>query len=368
MKNNICLIYNFAQHYRSNIFNLMDKEMPVDFVFGDKYLDVKKMDYSLLQNFKKEVKNKTFIRKPLYYQKGVLSLLREEYSCFLVLGESICVSTWLLLFFSRFLNKKVYLWTHGWYGKETRFRKIMKKIFFSMSDGVFLYGNYAKGLMINEGINPDKLHVIYNSLDYDAQLLLRANLKQTKVYVDHFLNNDLNLIFVGRLTSVKRLDILLHALAELKSRSKKFNLTLVGDGEERKHLELLTKNLGLDRMVWFYGPCYDEKALSNLIYNADLCVSPGNVGLTAIHAMSYGTPVLTHSNFKFQMPEFEAIEEGETGLFFECNDPHSLSESILQWFSVAPERSVTRVKCYSIIDTRYNPHIQVATLKKYIKP
>ena len=44
----LCLIYNFAQHYRTNIFTLMDKEFDVDFLFGDSMGDVKKMDYSLL--------------------------------------------------------------------------------------------------------------------------------------------------------------------------------------------------------------------------------------------------------------------------------------------------------------------------------
>lgn len=44
----ICLIYNFAQHYRTNIFTL-DQQLNVDFVFVEKYLDMKKMDYSLLR-------------------------------------------------------------------------------------------------------------------------------------------------------------------------------------------------------------------------------------------------------------------------------------------------------------------------------
>lgn len=52
----ICLIYNYAQQYRTDIFSLLDKEMGVDFYFGDKMADVKKMDYSLLKNFKSELK------------------------------------------------------------------------------------------------------------------------------------------------------------------------------------------------------------------------------------------------------------------------------------------------------------------------
>ena len=57
------------------------------------------------------------------------------------------------------------------------------------------------------------------------------------------------------------------------------------------------ENLNLQDQIWFYGACYDESKLGELIFNADLCVSPGNVGLTAVHSMGYGTPVITHNNF-----------------------------------------------------------------------
>lgn len=37
-----CLIYNYAQHYRTSIFRLIDQEFDCDFFFGDSYLNVKK--------------------------------------------------------------------------------------------------------------------------------------------------------------------------------------------------------------------------------------------------------------------------------------------------------------------------------------
>ena len=44
----LCLIYNFAQHYRTDIFQLISETFNCDFLFGDSMADVKKMDYSLL--------------------------------------------------------------------------------------------------------------------------------------------------------------------------------------------------------------------------------------------------------------------------------------------------------------------------------
>lgn len=344
----------------------MDKELPIDFVFGDKYLDVKKMDYSLLKNFKKEVSNKVFFKKPYYYQKGVLSLMKEDYTTFLMLGETICLSTWLMLFLSKFYKKNIYLWTHGWYGKESKLKSIIKKIYFSMAKGIFLYGEYAKDLMIAEGISKEKLHVVYNSLDYDKQLTLRKTLKPSSIYFDKFRNENPNLIFVGRLTENKRLDLLINALKNLNSEYRKYNVTLVGNGEKQESLKNLTKELGLEKHVWFYGSTYNEEELSELIYNADLCVSPGNVGLTAMHSMVYGTPVITHDDFSNQMPEFEAITNGLTGTFFSKGNLDSLVDSISCWFSQCPDRITIRNQCHVVVDTKYNPHVQIEIFKEFL--
>ncbi|MEZ4897633.1 MAG: hypothetical protein R2806_12390 [Saprospiraceae bacterium] len=60
--------------------------------------------------------------------------------------------------------------------------------------------------------------------------------------------------------------------------------------------------------------------LSTFFYNSAVCVSPGNIGLTGVHSMSFGCPVISHNNFVEQMPEFEIIREGETGYFFQQNN------------------------------------------------
>lgn len=363
--NKTCLIYNFAQHYRENIFRLLDQELSVDFVFGDKYLDVKKMDYSSLSNFKKEVKNIKLIGH-LTFQMGVIKLLRLEYKVFIILGDLHSISTWLLLVFAKFTRKDIYLWSHGFYGRESILKKVIKRCFFGLASGTFLYGNYARELMIKAGLDKKKLHVIYNSLNYDVQLPIREKLVLNDIYYTHFNNSYKNLIFVGRLTAEKKLEFILEALSILRSQGYFLNITFVGSGTQIKKLSMLSGQLALNESVWFFGPCYDEEMLAQLIYNADLCVSPGNVGLTAIHSMMYGTPVLTHSQFSMQGPEVEAIEKERTGYFFKNNDLNSLVESIKDWFGLCIDREIIRKNCFQIIDEKYNPHKQLEVFKKVL--
>ncbi|GHT50812.1 hypothetical protein FACS189440_18880 [Bacteroidia bacterium] len=364
----ICLIYNYAQHYRKNIFSLIDKEFLCDFYFGDDMGDVKKMDYSLLQNNVIEVKNKMLLSR-IHWQVGVWKLIfKKEYSHFILLGQVDSLSTWIFVLLSVFFSqKKIYFWMHGWYGNETKVKKMIKRVFLSFTDGVFLYGDYAKNLMIKEGIPASKLHVIYNSLDYDAQISVRNSLKESNIYTKYFNNNYPNLIFIGRLTDVKKLPLLIEAINIAKQCTEYYNLTLIGDGEKRVELEGLVQKYGLTNHVCFYGSCYDEQEIAELVYNADLCVSPGNVGLTAMHAMAYGTPVLTHDNYPYQMPEFEAIKEGRTGYFFEYDNVYSLSQRIQDCIGLTiHNRQEIRNNCFRVIDEKYNPYEQIKTIKSVL--
>ena len=218
--------------------------------------------------------------------------------------------------------------------------------------------------MSDRGIPLKKLHTIYNSLDYDTQIHIRQSLKLNSLYHNHFENDNKCIVFIGRLTKVKRFDVLIDAVMELKNRGELVNVTFIGDGIERERMERQVNYLGIRNQVWFYGACYDEKTNAELIYNADLCVSPGNIGLTAMHVMMFGCPVITNNNFDTQMPEFEAIQDGVTGGFFNENDSCSLANSISQWFvNHKDDRELVRAACYQEIDSKWNPHVQIEIMR-----
>ncbi len=367
---NLCQVYNNAAHYRASVFLLMDRVFDSDYVFGESMRDIKQMDTSKFRGKVTKVRNQ-FFGKGFYWQIGVQRFLNKKYDAFIMLGDTRCMSTWLFCIRAKLKGRSdsIYFWTHGWYGKETRMERWLKKKFYGLAEGgIFLYGNYARELMIKEGFDSDKLYVIHNSLAYEHQIEIRQRLQVNDIYYDHFNNNNPNLMFVGRLTKVKKLDMVLKAVALLKQRHNDYNLALIGDGEMRKDLESLANKLGIERNVWFYGACYDEQQLGQLIYNADLCVSPGNVGLTAMHVMVFGTPVLTHNDFPHQMPEFEAIKDGETGTFFENGNVDSLADSIIRWLETNKNRrEEVRQACFHEIDTQWTPQFQIEVLKENLK-
>lgn len=365
----LCIIQQTAPRYREAIFRAIDKQYDCDWYFGETKSDIKEMDVTQLRNvsYYKTIGNES----KWFLKLGLLHLLfKKKYQVFFTLPSTRSVTDWLFYWvaFTFFKKKRIYLWTHGWYGKEGGMDAKMKLWLYRHATGTFVYGDRAKNLLIKEGISEKKLFAIHNSLQYDEQKALRETIVPSKIYSNHFGNNNPTIIFIGRLTKVKKLDMVLDALTTLKARSKNYNLVFVGDGVESENLKSKVEELCLKNQVWFYGACYDEKTNAELIYNADLCVSPGNVGLTAMHALVFGCPVITHNCFEWQMPEYEAIRAGITGDFFKMDDVYELTRVIENWFdNKSNKRDEVRKACFEEIDTQWNPYYQMDVIKNNIE-
>lgn len=364
----ICCIFNQAAHYREPIYRLLDEKLKCDFYFTTwKVNPFRQMKYVELKGFRKSFKNLK-IAGNFYWQNGMLFQAFKPYNHYILTGEPYSITTWIMLILIKILGKKTYLWTHGWYGDETPVKVKVKKYFFSLSSEVLLYGNYALNLMIKEGISLQKLTCIYNSLDYEKQLQIRKNISSSHIYHDYFKNNLPVLIYIGRIQKIKKIELIIDALFLLKKKGNACNLVIIGKESEDSNINELIESYKLIENIWLYGSCYDENMISQLIYNADVCVSPGNVGLTAMHSLVYGTPVISHNNFAKQMPEFEAIEKGLTGDFFEEDSLIDLCNKIQTWILLPLEqRELVRSRCYKIIDEKYNPQNQLKEITNVIE-
>lgn len=365
MKVEVCCIFNLAPHYRAPIYKLMDEELQCDFYFGDKVnTPIKQMEYQSLVGFKKILNNVNIGNTAYMWQKGAIGLIFKKYEKYIITGDVNVLSNWAILILAIILKKDVFAWTHGMRDGRSKKRTLFEKTFFRLCKKVLLYGNYSKDIMLKNGFKDEKLIPIYNSLDYAKQLLIRSTLKETKIFNDHFHNNLPNVIYIGRIQKSKKLNLLVEAIARLNNNKRVCNLIFIGKDIGDNDVVKKVNTLKLLDAVWFYGPCYDEKEIGNLIFNSTVCVSPGPVGLTALHSLTYGTPVISNNNFAYQMPEFETIKEGQTGTFFENDNLDSLTQTIHEWISISKEkREIIRKNCYEVIDANWNPNYQIQVLK-----
>lgn len=369
MKEHKIVVFGGSSLYRLPIYNQMAKEIGCDFYIfeDDPSKGIESYDYKLLNNFQGVLKP-TYLLGNFYWQKGTIRLILKPYDLYIV-GSAYCLSYWILILLAKFKGRKVASWSHGLYGREKGVRKLIKTWYYKICNLNYVYNDRAIELMVQSGIKKDSIIAVGNSLDTYHNWEIRKTLTKSTIFCEHFKNNYPVLIFVGRVTAEKRLDMILDAMSILEGKGIKTNLIVIGKDIDCINLDKRAEEVGLKKNLWLYGPCYDENILGNFFYNASLCVSPGNVGLTAINSMTFGCPVITHNNLSYQGPEYAAIKPGITGDFFNQGCVEDLSSIIKFWTSkeATKRRNEIRQACYNEVDNHWTIYNETNKFKNSLE-
>jgi len=141
------------------------------------------------------------------------------------------------------------------------------------------------------------------------------------------------ILFVGRLTGEKKVDVVLHALAKLDP-ALDVHFDIAGGGDQRKALEALTHHLGLEDRVTFHGRVTDEQ-LRELYSQASLFVIASIAELQSIvtmEAMASALPVVGAN--AVALPHL--VHDGENGYLFEPGDVDDLAEKLTKVLTAEP--------------------------------
>ena len=373
LKQRILFITNFFPTYRKSIWERLSSSDNIEIKFffdpiqndGINVEDVfSQKEYSF-----NNIRNYYFFGIVIWQSNVIKECFFTPFNKVIFLGDMNILSTWICVLICKFRKKKTLFWTHGFYGNENFIKHSIRVLFYSIANSFLVYEQRGKELMVKSGFDPSRIFVVYNSLNYDLQKKYFETYQKTnhKKSFTFFEEPELKtILFLGRLTSIKKVNLLIESLKSLNSTKIKYNLLIIGEGPQKTILEKLSKK-GIELgWIHFYGKTYDESELSDLIYSSDLMISPGNTGLNSVHALSYGTPVGTHNNFEKQMPEAAIIENKKTGFFFKENDSSDLSLKIDMWFSKF-YRSLTRAEIRGIIDKKYNPDFQIKVIQRALQ-
>jgi glycosyltransferase involved in cell wall biosynthesis len=138
---------------------------------------------------------------------------------------------------------------------------------------------------IKHGYPEDKIIVIPNSIDIDKV----GNGVRTP-------HKGRNILYVGRMVSIKGVDMLIRAFHKASSHYHDLRLILVGDGKDLNQYRSLIQNLGIESKVIITGSV-SEDVLWHYYSIADLFVYPSIAGseafgITLLEAMRYNIPCL----------------------------------------------------------------------------
>lgn len=373
------IIYPFFAYYRKHIFDaLYQSDFGWDFeLIGDSKNNygIKCLDPSLAVLSREDggynwsiIKNYLPFGKsfPLHWQPGVFKrLLKNDYDAVIMMGSITYISYVLSIPILKFFKIPIVFWTHGFLGKDNALIKALRHFLYIQADACLLYGNRANMIMNDSGFyKHTKRYIIYNSLDY-SKISQLSVINKEKLNKELFKFPELPVVVaVGRINREKKLDLLINALIDsIFKHGRKFNLLIIGNGPELDSLKETAKKAKIEAYIHYAGEVYGEEVYK-LLSLAKVSVIPGNVGLSAMHAMALGIPVISHNNFNIQMPEFEAISDGVTGSFYDEGNIESLVSKIHYWLFNNEAFENSREACLSLISSRYNVDYQINAIKE----
>lgn len=142
------------------------------------------------------------------------------------------------------------------------------------------------------------------------------------------------IVFVGRVTGEKQIDVLLNALT-LLPKELDAKLEIVGGGDQKKNLENLAVTLGIADRVTFTGYVTDDE-LRQAYTRATVLAMPSIAELQSIvtmEAMASGLPVVAAN--AMALPHL--VHDGENGYLFEPSNAQSLADSLEKVLTASPD-------------------------------
>ena len=169
------------------------------------------------------------------------------------------------------------------------------------------------------------------------------------------------LLFVGRLSKQKGLDLLLGAFAQVAARREDLSLVLAGPDPDGlgAHLRALSQQLGIQRRVVFTGLLTHEMKLAAFV-DAELFVLPSyaeNFGAVTTEALACGLPVVLSNHVNIH----EEMEAAGVATVVECS-VDSVASGILTALADTGLRARVATLGPALVQTQYTWDVIVPTL------
>ena len=195
---------------------------------------------------------------------------------------------------------------------------------------LYEHGLHAPAAAVSNGIDLQQ----FSPGERDPRVLRRFGLPEDRPLIIH----------VNRLSEEKRVDVLLDAMAELKTTA---HLALVSTGPAEADLRAQVEELRISDRVSFLGYVRDADLLA-LRRSSEIFVIPSEADLQSLatmEAMACGLPVIAANSYA--LPEL--VHHGENGFLFQPGNSSELASKIDLLLNDAPLRAEMGAKGLQII-------------------
>jgi glycosyltransferase involved in cell wall biosynthesis len=204
-------------------------------------------------------------------------------------------------------------------------KHLQRKFLVRGASGFIAYGKMAKDYLVKLGAQETKVHISINTVDTDFYAREAEHVRRASTE-----NRDTKrLLYLGYLTSRKRVDLLLDVVEQLARRTQNFELLIIGDGPEKEALFDKVRAMGIARFVRFEG--HKEKhEIPAYLAQADCLLFPTHFdiwGLVLVEAMAAGVPCVSSI---YAGATHDLIQDGVNGFAVDFSDTEAVIER-LEW-------------------------------------
>ncbi len=172
----------------------------------------------------------------------------------------------------------------------------------------------------------------------------------------------IKILWCGRFLKLKRADLLIKAAAKARDEGYDFDLEIVGEGDEEKHLKEMVSESGLSERTVFMGYLSPEETREEMA-GADIYVCTSNKlegwGSVIYEGLAAGCAVIATS--KAGATPF-LIEDGRTGYVFRSGDAGSLSKKLTACLKDAKGAERMGQRAYEQMQELWNPKTAASRL------
>jgi glycosyltransferase involved in cell wall biosynthesis len=216
---------------------------------------------------------------------------------------------------------------HGWSGctrREKFFYSVDKRLLRGFAR-LIAVSDQIRQTLVEAGVREDRIQTIPNAIDTEVFRRDAARIRPVRDALG-LGRHDLVIGAVGRLEPEKRFDLLLQAFAQVRSRRPASRLFIVGEGEEKAHLEEAINRLGLADFCRLLGHRSDivdlHHAFDLFVQSSDREGTPNAV----LEAMAMETPIVATE----VGGTAELIQDRVHGLLVPPRNPEALARAIEQ--------------------------------------
>ncbi len=205
----------------------------------------------------------------------------------------------------------------------------------NMADMIVTVSYAMKDELIQLGFPRDKIFVSYNGVDpqkYNPESVSAEQIKKIREFYG-LKDDELMILFLGRLVGVKGVDKLIMAMPHVLSKVPKARLVIVGVGDLQEYLTNLTRTMRLDEYVRFRFDFIPEEDRILHYAACDIAVFPSlyePFGIVALEAMSMEKPVVVGAAGVSGMREIVvSCSEEQCGYHIDPNNPSDIAWGVI---------------------------------------